>query len=254
MVNNKNIIDKIHTTVCSLSKVLYVCISPINYNTQFMKYITYYRVSTKDQSLGLDAQKRMVNSFLKEGDELIATFKEKETGTKKKVRIELSKAIGMALKEEATLLIAKLDRLSRNVYFVSKLLESGVKFKALDIPEADNFTIHIFAALAEKEARDISARTKAALNELKEQGVKLGGTYKISGEDRSKAREALKVKRTTNPNTVKATWAIRKMMTDNKRYTLNEMAKELNDNGFRTPRGKEFSPKQVSRLIERIKK
>src|SRR5690606_13668886 len=141
---------------------------------------TYFRVSTKDQDLGLDAQKRMVTNFLNEGDEVIARFSEKETGTRKKVRIELAKAIELALKKDATLLIAKLDRLSRNVYFVSKLMESGVKFKCLDLPEADPFTIHIFAALAEKEARDISQRTKAALNELKEKGVKLGGTYKLS--------------------------------------------------------------------------
>lgn len=217
------------------------------------KYITYFRVSTKDQDLGLDAQKRMVTNFLNEGDEVIARFSEKETGTRKKVRIELAKAIELALKKDATLLIAKLDRLSRNVYFVSKLMESGVKFKCLDLPEADPFTIHIFAALAEKEARDISQRTKAALNELKEMGVKLGGTYKLSEKDRSKAKEALSIKRTTNPNTVKAMWAVQKMVDDSRNYTLAEMAQELNDNGFRTPRGKDFTPKQVSRLIDRIK-
>jgi len=218
------------------------------------KYIAYYRVSTKDQNLGIEAQKRLVQNFLTEKDNLIESFEERETGTRKKVRVELNKAIERSLKENATLLIAKLDRLARNVYFVSKLMETGVKFKALDMPEADNFTIHIFAALAEKEAQLISERTKSALKELKLKGVKLGGSYILSDLDREKAKAALKTKKRNNPNTKKAAWAIEKILGDEKKYTLQEIANELNLHGFKTPRGKDFQPKQVSRLIHSMKR
>lgn len=217
------------------------------------KYIAYYRVSTKDQNLGIEAQKRLVQNFISDNDDLIESYEERETGTRKKVRVELNKAIEQSLKENATLLIAKLDRLARNVYFVSKLMETGVRFKALDMPEADNFTIHIFAALAEKEAQLISSRTKSALNELKAQGVKLGGTYNLTNADREKARIALRTKKRSNPNTVNASWAIVKMLNEEKNYTLQEMADELNLHGFRTPRGHKFYPKQISRLIKSVK-
>ena len=130
-----------------------------------MNYITYFRVSTKKQDLGLDAQQTIVNRFLKPDDNVLLTYSEKETGTKKRIQNELLKAIEKCKETGAILLIAKLDRLARNVSFISALMDSNVEFKALDMPHANKLTIHIFAAIAEHEAELISQRTKAAITE-----------------------------------------------------------------------------------------
>lgn len=141
------------------------------------RYITYYRVSTQQQGrsgLGLDAQRTMVSTFLVTyPGEVLGEYTEIETG-KGAGRPELTQAIDHARAAGATLIIAKLDRLARNVAFTAALLESKLPFKCCDMPEADNFVIHILAALAEREAKLISDRTKAALAELKKRGVKLG--------------------------------------------------------------------------------
>jgi DNA invertase Pin-like site-specific DNA recombinase len=141
------------------------------------KYIAYYRVSTQMQGkegLGMEAQRNDVHRFLN-GVQPIAEYKEVESSKDHKNRPELLKALDHCKAEDATLIVAKLDRLSRNLVFIGTLMESKVKFKCCDIPEADSFTIHIFAALAQKEREMISARTKAALKSLKDRGVKLGG-------------------------------------------------------------------------------
>lgn len=138
-----------------------------------MAYIAYYRVSTKrqgDSGLGLDAQRASVQNYSKD---IYKEYVEIESG-RKASRPRLKEAIEECKRTGNTLLVAKLDRLARNVHFVSMLMESKVPFKCVDMPEADNFTIHIFAALAEREARLISERTKAALAEKKKQGIKLG--------------------------------------------------------------------------------
>ena len=138
-----------------------------------MGFIAYYRVSTKkqgDSGLGLDAQRAAVKNYTKD---IYKEYVEVESGKNPK-RPRLLAAIEECKKTGHTLLVAKLDRLARNVHFVSALMESKVPFRCIDMPEADNFTIHIFAALAEREAKLISDRTKAALVEPKKQGVKLG--------------------------------------------------------------------------------
>lgn len=138
-----------------------------------MGFIAYYRVSTKkqgDSGLGLDAQRAAVKNYT---NDIYKEYVEVESGKNPK-RPRLLAAIEECKKTGHTLLVAKLDRLARNVHFVSALMESKVPFRCIDMPEADNFTIHIFAALAEREAKLISDRTKAALAELKKQGVKLG--------------------------------------------------------------------------------
>jgi len=139
-----------------------------------MKYVAYYRVSTKRQGrsgLGLDAQRTAALGFA--GDDIIKEFKEVETG-KMADRPELRKAIAYAKLMKATLLIAKLDRLSRNLHFISTLMETKVNFVCCDNPTANRLTIHILAAVAEEEARAISERTKNSLNAARERGVKLG--------------------------------------------------------------------------------
>ncbi|WP_299161956.1 recombinase family protein [uncultured Eudoraea sp.] len=213
------------------------------------KFVAYYRVSTKKQSLGLDAQKSIVNSFVsKPGRIVLDSFEEKETGTKKRFRPEMQKAINMCKDTGATLLIAKLDRLARNVSFVSSLMDSGVKFKALDLPEANELTIHIFAALAQHEAKIISERTKAALTELKKKGVKLGKPENLTKEARIKGAKASVLKAQLNPNNKRAKAFLRLLKGEG--HTLSYMAEELNANGFKTSRNKAFHAKQVSRLLE----
>jgi len=217
------------------------------------KYIAYYRVSTAKQGksgLGLEGQRAAVSNFTGNcQDCVIAEFTEIETGTNKKSRPEFEKAKAHAIKEGATLLIAKLDRLARNVHFVSGLMESKVSFKACDMPEADNFTIHIFAALAEREAKMISDRTKAALKVRKEKK----GEWRVSGltdEHRKKGVEAIKDKARNNENNKRAT-QYAKILRE-KGDTLQSIADQLNAQGFFTSRGKAFSRTQVKRLIERV--
>jgi len=146
-----------------------------------VSYITYFRVSTQRQGvsgLGLDAQREAVSGYL-DGNEgtLIGSFVEVESGKRSK-RPELEKALAACRKSGAVLLIAKLDRLARNVHFISGLIESGVSFIATDMPNADRFMLHVYAAMAEEEARRISDRTKAALAAAKAKGTVLGANGK----------------------------------------------------------------------------
>ena len=135
--------------------------------------IPYYRVSTKKQGasgLGLEAQVASVNSYAIAGaHKIIASYQEIETG-KRSDRPELAKAIMHAKRAKATLIIAKLDRLARNVHFLSGLMEARVDFVCCDNPHANRLTLHILAAVAEDEARAISERTKAALAAYKARG------------------------------------------------------------------------------------
>lgn len=138
------------------------------------KYIAYYRVSRKEQGisgLGLSAQRSSVQKYVSGQEGIILNeYTEIETGTSKRQRVEIHKAIQQAKNENAVLIIAKLDRLARNVNFVSSLMDVGIEFLAVDMPSANNFTIHIFSALAEQEAMLISSRTKLALGELRKKG------------------------------------------------------------------------------------
>jgi DNA invertase Pin-like site-specific DNA recombinase len=141
------------------------------------RFVAYYRVSTDRQGrsgLGLEAQQKAVMDYLNGGAwELVGEFIEVESG-KKSDRPELSRAIDACRKHKARLVIAKLDRLSRNLAFVATLMESGVEFVAVDNPHANKLTIHILAAVAEHEREAISERTKAALAAAKARGKRLG--------------------------------------------------------------------------------
>lgn len=147
-------------------------------------YIAYYRVSTDRQGrsgLGLEAQQQAVHDFLHgRGGELIASFMEVESG-KRNDRPEIAAALAACRKHKAVLVIAKLDRLARNVHFISGLMESGVEFVAVDMPEASRLTIHILAAVAEHERVMISQRTKSALQAAKARGTKLGSPSPKNG-------------------------------------------------------------------------
>ena len=148
------------------------------------RLVSYLRVSTARQGisgLGLEAQRAAVAGFLNGGDwTLVQEVLEVESG-KRNDRPALATALKLCRKYRATLVIAKLDRLARNVAFISNLMESGVEFVAVDMPQANRFVVHILAAVAEQEAEAISKRTKAALAAAKARGTRLGGR-RVSAE------------------------------------------------------------------------
>src|SRR3954471_7798 len=141
-------------------------------------FVSYLRVSTAMQGasgLGLEAQREAIDRHVRQaGGKLLSEHIEIESG-KKNDRPEIAKALAAARAKRATLIIAKLDRLARNVAFISNLMESGVDFVAVDLPQANRLTVHILAAVAEHEAKMISERTKAALAAAKARGQQLGG-------------------------------------------------------------------------------
>jgi len=225
-----------------------------------MKYIAYYRTSTKKQSLSFTAQQDIINNFVKPSDNIIQTYTESESGTKSN-RIELNKAIDHCKAIGATLLIAKLDRLSRNVMFISTLMQSKLDFVACDIPMVDKFTVHLFAAFAEMEADKIKSRTKDGLKVIKDNIARDGfhiskagnritslGRDHISDEHRLMGLKAIKEKKQANPNLVKArAFAI---SLRNAKLTLRDIAIELNNNGFKSSRGGTFYASTVSDLFK----
>lgn len=149
--------------------------TPGQYPLCMTRFIAYYRVSTDKQGksgLGLDAQRQAVAGFVAGRGEIVAEHTEIESTRNK--RPELHAALEACRKHKATLLIARLDRLARNVAFISNLMESRVDFLAVDMPEANRLTIHILAAVAEHEREMISKRTKAALQAAKARGTALG--------------------------------------------------------------------------------
>jgi DNA invertase Pin-like site-specific DNA recombinase len=212
-----------------------------------MKYISYYRVSTEKQGasgLGLEAQREAVINYIKP-ENIFQEFTEIESG-RKKYRPILKRAIQMCKDMDATLVIAKLDRLARNVSFVSALLDSGIKFVCCDMPTANELTIHIYSAIAQDEAKRISQRTKDALAVKKAQGFKLGNPQNLTQEARIKSLQTRKAKANSNPNNLRA-----KAFLNALNGTLQEKANILNENGFRTSTNKMFSPMQVKRLMSK---
>lgn len=215
------------------------------------KFVGYTRVSTDKQGqsgLGLEAQETAVERFVAaHGGELITRFIEVESG-KRKDRPELGKALAACRKHKATLVIAKLDRLSRNVAFIANLMESGVEFVAVDMPSATRLTIHILAAVAEHEREMISARTKAALQARKARGGQLGAPDPTIGGAAGAARVAAKA-------TSRA--AVVKPIIDAVRAsgvtTLAGIAAALNARGVKPARGGEWHPTAVARIIARTR-
>ncbi len=216
-----------------------------------MKYVAYYRVSTQKQGvsgLGLEAQKRDVELFVQNRGELIKSFTEVESG-KKNQRQELSNAIHFAQAENATLVIAKLDRLSRNISFVTTLMEEKVRFICCDMPEATDLTIHIFAAIAQDERRRISERTKKALQSKKEQGFKLGKPENLTNEARSRGVATIKRNAEESRANRQATRLIMFYRQQGKSY--REIANALNQDGFKTRYGRLYQPMTVKRLNDK---
>jgi DNA invertase Pin-like site-specific DNA recombinase len=224
------------------------------------KYIPYYRVSTKKQKrsgLGLEAQKADANRLVEFNEgKIIAEYTEVETG-KKSDRPELQKAIDHARLSKATLVIARLDRLARNVAFTSALMDSGVDFVCCDMPSANRLTIHILAAVAEEEARKVSERTRNALAAAAARGVKLGSNRPGHWDGREHKRgwkKAIKVAAQKRQEKTANTYAFLmpkiKEMRD-RGDTLPEIVEWLNAQGHTTTAGKPFTQTAVWRLIDR---
>lgn len=219
------------------------------------KFVSYLRVSTQRQGksgLGLEAQREAVAGYLNGGNwNLVAEIVEVESG-KRSDRPELAKALSLCRLHRATLLVAKLDRLARNVAFISALMESGVKFVAVDLPQANELTVHIMASMAEYEAKAISARTKAALAAAKARGTVLGGLrWDITRVGAKGRRAALQ---TRQEHAAKYLADVLPVIQDKQRQgasSLRAIADALNADGTPAPRGGEWSAVQVKRILDR---
>lgn len=218
------------------------------------KHVSYIRVSTTRQGksgLGLEAQRRAVRDHLgNNGWELIAEFVEVESG-KKNNRPELEKALAACKRERATLVIARLDRLARNVHFVAGLLESGVAFTCCDMPEADRAFLQMAAVFAEWEGRKISERTKAALKVAKERGTLLGYANP-SRKDGERARSSSAALRTAKADQFASNVApIIKEIEASGVSSLWGIAKALTARGVATARNGDWHPATVRNVLAR---
>jgi len=230
------------------------------------KLVAYYRVSTARQGqsgLGLQAQRNLVDDYCKNDGNLIEEFTEVETGTRKKKRIEIYKAIELAKKEKAVLVVAKLDRLARDVEFTSALYNGGVEFVCCDNPNANKLTIQLLSVIAEHEAEIISSRIREALKVKKEKIRK--------GNFTNKDGSVMKLDRLGNPNgfgdyqklgvekiiynaqTNKANVQAMDIICNSrsKGMTFQQIADKLNQLQYTTRKGKSFNPIQVQRLYMR---
>jgi DNA invertase Pin-like site-specific DNA recombinase len=224
------------------------------------KLVAYYRVSTKGQGesgLGLEGQVAAVETYAQGiGATIVRSYQEVETG-KRADRPELLRAIADAKRSKATLVIAKLDRLARNVAFTANLMESGVDFVACDNPHANRLTIHILAAVAENEATMISQRTKDALAAYKARGGSLGasrpGAHRLTEEARAKGRP--RASRTLHDQADAAYSDLGKMLAElrSEGMSLREIAARLDAEGHTTRRGKLWNQVQVKRVLDRQK-
>lgn len=208
-------------------------------------FVSYNRVSTARQGisgLGLEAQRAAASAYLAaSGGEMIAEFTEVESG-KKDARPELRAAIELCRRTGATLLIAKLDRLARNVAFIANLLESGVRFVAVDMPNADRFILHVHAAMAEEEGRRISERTRGALAAAKARGVKLGANGIALA---AKHKEAAEVRALAIEDTLRR-------LIRNEGLTFRKAADRLNAMQVPAAGGKGWHSTSVFRVWKRV--
>jgi DNA invertase Pin-like site-specific DNA recombinase len=213
------------------------------------RFIAYYRVSTDRQGqsgLGLEAQRKAVTDYLKGWAwGLVGEFTEIESG-KKSDRPQLGMAIETCRKLKARLVIAKLDRLSRNLAFIATLMESGVEFVAADMPFANKLTIHILAAVAEHEREAISERTKAALAAAKARGTRLGNPNPGYALKRMRAARKAQVDRYT----ANVLPIIREVQAAG-HTSFNAIAGQLNARKVATARGGRWTHVQVRQILSR---
>lgn len=220
-----------------------------------VQYVAYLRVSTQKQGfsgLGLEAQKEIIQNYL--SDKIpIAEYIEVESGRKTdKGRPKLKEALEICRKTGGKLIVAKLDRLARNVAFLSQLLESDVDIVFCDFPQANKMVLHILAAISQYEAELIATRTKQALAAKKAKGCTLGNPEHLIGkldEAVAKSVETNKRKAEENPNNKRAAAMLKVLAKEGR--TLQEMADYLNEQGFTTSKGYRFSRSSVHVLLKR---
>ena len=209
-------------------------------------FVAYYRVSTDRQGksgLGLEAQQQAVSLFLAGRGEIIAEYTEIESG-KKNDRPQLAAALELCQKHKATLVIAKLDRLARNVAFIANLMERNADFVAVDMPEASRLTLHILAAVAEHEREMISKRTREALAVARTHGTKLGNPRPEESLQRGRATHQQRA------DERRATLAPAIQELRNKGLSLRAVAAELNRRAIPTPKGKQWQAQTVKRMLK----
>lgn len=216
------------------------------------KFIAYHRVSTQKQGLsglGLEAQKQTVLTYLNGGSwELVQEFVEVETGKGADAldrRPQLRAAIEACKKQKATLIIAKLDRLARNVHFVSGLIESGVDFVCADMPQANKVMLQMYSVMAEWERDQISARTKAALQAAKARGIVLGVAGKANLKPNIEARQ-----KAAGDFAAKLKGVVEGMRA--RGLSQRAILGELNSLGVKTAKGGEWSLIQLQRVLARL--
>lgn len=209
------------------------------------KFVAYFRTSTSRQSLSFDAQRSAVNAYIG-CNELIAAFTEIETG-KNNDRPELKKAIALARKTKSTLIIAKLDRLSRNLAFIANLLDGDIDFVCADMPTANKMVLQMMAVVAEFEAKQISERTIAALKSAKERGKELG--------NRTNLKEAQTLGNLANIKLADQYAAkvmpVIKDIAKNDSGSLHRVAATLNLRGIPTRRNGSWTGSLVRKVIRR---
>ena len=219
-----------------------------------MKFIAYYRVSTVKQGqsgLGLEAQQSSVTGYLNsKNGELLSEYTEIQSGKKDENRPELQAALRQCRLSGATLLIAKIDRLSRNPAFLINLQDSSTNFVCVDMPEANNFTVGILACMAGYYRQQISDNTKAALKAAKAKGVKLGNPRldEFRNTDTTNARAA-KISKAKQRNADILSIIGEMRDSAGNALSLRDLTAMLNDAGYRTARGKEWHPTSVSRVL-----
>ena len=216
-------------------------------------YVSYLRVSTQKQGysgLGLEAQKEIIQNHLHETTP-ITEFIEVESG-RKKDRPKLKEALELCRKTGSTLIVAKLDRLARNVSFLSSLLESDVEIVFCDFPQANKMVLHILSAISQYEAELTASRTKSALQAKKARGYRLGNPEHLLGKHNQAIQNSImtcKSKADNNPNNKRAVAMLRTLVKEE--HSLKEMADILNREGFVTSKGACFSKATVYKLIKR---
>lgn len=213
------------------------------------RYTPYYRVSTQKQGssgLGLEAQRAAVRAFVPDATHLEAEFVEIESG-KKNQRPQLLAAIAEARRTGTTLLIAKLDRLSRNAGFIFALRDSGVDFVCCDMPDANTLTVGLFAVIAQHERETISKRTKDALSAKKARGAQLGTPANFTPAVIAQGQATMQANARSNQQNRQAARLAELLRA--KGYTLQQVADELNQAGYYTRRGRTFRPTTVLRLL-----
>lgn len=214
------------------------------------RYVPYYRVSTQKQGasgLGLEAQRAAVLAFAGKPGQLLQEFVEVESG-KKNHRPQLVAAIEAARSAGAVLLIAKLDRLSRNAGFIFALRDSGVQFVCCDMPDANTLTVGLFAVIAQHERETISKRTKEALAAKKARGAVLGTPANLDAAATAKGLEVRQANARDNQQNKQAAKLGRLLHAQG--HSLKEIAQQLNEGGYLTRRGRPFLPMSVQRLVK----